>query len=626
MANNENKENKYREERKARIAKQKKKGKGGLNDEQLDKMGKVIGIVLAVVLCVGLVTGLISFFGIPQKLATAVKVGDKKYSVAEYNYFYTATFLSYYNQAYSYDSQYGEGMGKLFTGGFDIAVSPDLQTKEITVDEEASATEDSEIEEGTTSAADETISTTKTITWTEYFHQMTVETLEQFTYYLEKAEEEGIEIDDEAQAEIDEQIETIRGYATSNNNHYSVSRYIALQYGKGLNEKTVRKILKWQALVDAYLEAREDSYAADVTDEEIEEVYNQDTTSYDVIDIRLFGFPLEAYFEDEDVTETATYTDDEQYARAEEFVSKATSEELFYELAKEYAEDYEAENFEDDSATYTAHVDKSTISSNVNDEAAEWAMTAEAGEIKYFATDTYIYVIYIVNPAYRNEETLKNVRHLLVTFEEDTVDDVADDADLFDLALALYNGEATVEEGTTTVVDTTEEGTTDVIETLPTKSEILATLGGYIQEYYNGTDEIDGSTEEAFANIANLYSEDTSSTSDDAGGLISDIDRGTYVSEFEDWAYDESRQPGDIDIIESSYGYHIMYFVSANDEPSWKADIRSTIASEKQTEAESADEANYADTAVESTVTMKWAYKKAEKFVVDMYENINSQS
>ena len=33
------------------------------------------------------------------------------------------------------------------------------------------------------------------------------------------------------------------------------------------------------------------------------------------------------------------------------------------------------------------------------------------------------------------------------------------------------------------------------------------------------------------------------------------------VAEFEDWCFDSARKPGDCDIIETTYGYHLMYFV-----------------------------------------------------------------
>ena len=34
------------------------------------------------------------------------------------------------------------------------------------------------------------------------------------------------------------------------------------------------------------------------------------------------------------------------------------------------------------------------------------------------------------------------------------------------------------------------------------------------------------------------------------------------VTEFNDWCFDESRQPGDTGIVETSYGVHVMYFDS----------------------------------------------------------------
>ena len=35
---------------------------------------------------------------------------------------------------------------------------------------------------------------------------------------------------------------------------------------------------------------------------------------------------------------------------------------------------------------------------------------------------------------------------------------------------------------------------------------------------------------------------------------------------FEDWCFDESRKAGDVGIVETSYGYHVMYFVETQEE------------------------------------------------------------
>ncbi len=76
----------------------------------------------------------------------------------------------------------------------------------------------------------------------------------------------------------------------------------------------------------------------------------------------------------------------------------------------------------------------------------------------------------------------------------------------------------------------------------------------------NKTDE--EKTEEAFGELAKSHSEDTSAS---IGGLIADIYPDQTVKEFNDWCFDENRQQGDVEIIESEYGFHIMYYVGESD-------------------------------------------------------------
>ena len=37
------------------------------------------------------------------------------------------------------------------------------------------------------------------------------------------------------------------------------------------------------------------------------------------------------------------------------------------------------------------------------------------------------------------------------------------------------------------------------------------------------------------------------------------------VTNFENWCFDESRQPGDSGLVRTEFGYHIMYFVGAEE-------------------------------------------------------------
>ena len=85
-------------------------------------------------------------------------------------------------------------------------------------------------------------------------------------------------------------------------------------------------------------------------------------------------------------------------------------------------------------------------------------------------------------------------------------------------------------------------------------------------------------TEDSFAALAKEKTDDTGSK--ETGGLYEDItSTSSYVPEFLNWSL-ASHKKGDTGIIKTDYGYHIMYFVGADNMQKWESDVRSTIASE----------------------------------------------
>ena len=84
-------------------------------------------------------------------------------------------------------------------------------------------------------------------------------------------------------------------------------------------------------------------------------------------------------------------------------------------------------------------------------------------------------------------------------------------------------------------------------------------------------------TEDAFAALAVANSTDPGSASN--GGLYSNIYKGEMVPSFEDWCFDPARQSGDTGIVESSNGYHVMYFVSTNENPYWYVQAETSLKS-----------------------------------------------
>lgn len=72
-------------------------------------------------------------------------------------------------------------------------------------------------------------------------------------------------------------------------------------------------------------------------------------------------------------------------------------------------------------------------------------------------------------------------------------------------------------------------------------------------------------SEDSFAALAMENSQDGSAST---GGLYTDVVKGQMVEAFENWCFDESRKTGDYGIVETEFGYHLMFFVDSR--PVWK--------------------------------------------------------
>lgn len=93
---------------------------------------------------------------------------------------------------------------------------------------------------------------------------------------------------------------------------------------------------------------------------------------------------------------------------------------------------------------------------------------------------------------------------------------------------------------------------------------------------------LENPSEEAFAELAKVNTEDPGSK--DNGGLYEDVYPGQMVDPFNDWCFDASRQPGDTGIVETSYGFHVMYFVSGTDTYYWKTKAEQSIKTNRMYE------------------------------------------
>lgn len=501
----------YRDDRKARLAQSAKKSqKKSEKSKAAAKIVKmVVAIVLAVVVAGGIVWKVLDDTAAIKKNTTVFSLGDDiRVSEVEFTYYYS----QYLNNIYSYAQQYAMyGMNI----GIDPTKSPDEQNYGTDADG-------------------------KEMLLSDYLKNETISALQTYKIIYAEAINAGYKLTDDEQKSIDDQVEELRNTAAENK--YSLNAYLKASYGKGINEKFLRKQLEMQNIVSRYQSDTSkkltDSYSA----ADIKAVYDKDHSAYNAVDARTLSFAIETLTaKDGETSEQLAARQKAAAAKvkaeAEAALKSCTSEKAFLEQAKK--KNSSTENYDAESATALNEAAKSTITSYVSEDAAKWAFDSarKAGDVKLFEVgsdgnvSSYV-ILYINKGSYA--PMASNVRHILISFTDN----------------ASSSSEATDEQ----------------------KKAAKASADKIYKEWQSGA-----KTEDSFAALAKEKSKDTGSAAD--GGLISGItSSANYVESFRNWATDSSRKVGDTGIVESEYGYHIMYY--SGSDYAWKSAIRSAKASE----------------------------------------------
>lgn len=537
MENNKTQAEIYREERKARLAKA--AAKQAKKSPKLSKTkriaGKVIAVALAVVVAFGAIGGILNFFGVPQKVLK-VSIGDFDYSfsVAEFNYYYYNTWYSYHSTAYQYESYYGEGMGVSLTG-YDYTKAP---TEQEYTDDMASMT----------GLSLEDLGNPEKATWADAFSYATVNTILQIKYGVEKALEAGITLTEEEEKEIDDYINDVSDTAKSND--YSLDRWLHTQIGKGLSKNNIYEIQKEAHLATAYYDKLEKDTTNAITDDEINAEYKANPDFYDILNARIYTLSaIEADVKD-DATEDEKKAAEDKAAtetknNADKFLNSVTDEKSFVTAAQNaiLTEDNKSE-IKAEESTLAENIGYADLEA-VSEDLAKWAFddARKVGDKTAIKNGDGSYtLIYLTTLAQKDvRASSSDVRHILVAFDKKT-DDKGNAVTLTDAEVAEYKAEA---------------------------QKIL--------------DEFNKNpTVENFAELTKKYTDDVDSAgSPNNGGLYENVaDDGQYVEAFTNWAVDTARKPGDTGIVQTEYGYHVMYYVEANDD-AWYASVKNALFTEK---------------------------------------------
>ncbi len=407
------------------------------------------------------------------------------------------------------------------------------------------------------------------------FFESALSTAKQVLVLCEDAKANGIELTDKELAAADAEIDSIDSFSGA--------------FGTGVSEKDARKAAHLFALASKYSEIKNEEIEDSVTDEDIKSYIEENKKDFYSATYLVYELVLKAsnYTDDEAGFETAkakadkivealtaakteaefktilvNYIADRDFmtefnknlgeaTMPEQGVLDAALEKIKDALIKEFVNDEEVGEITE-GETYSAIFStvhkslKTTVNTAVSNNSAAYTEVDDDTDeyMKWLLADTtealqtntidgsddteYSKTVYMmVNPLHLDESATKEVAHLLVEARKETAKE------------------------------------DEIAEAKKKAEELLA-------QFKAGE-----MTHEAFEALAEANTADS--------GVTYTFAKGEMVEEFENWAFDESRKAGDVDIVQSDYGFHIMYFVGDGDVV-YKNTARSAIASEKYTE------------------------------------------
>ncbi len=307
-----------------------------------------------------------------------ITVGDMGVTAAELIYLYNSVYSYYYNQAYQMDSNYGEGMGKAMMG-FDYTVSP---AQQFTTDDKGNK-----------------------ITYSEFFGKTAIEAFEQTAYFCSLAKDSGITLSDEETQALEENAASFARTAESYG--MTADEFAEQQFGAGINMYVLMKSTLDQMLAESFKTKMAEDAAKALTDDELEAYYDEHTEDFTTVSFRMLQLALK-------VADDGSNDLEKKQAQADGFVAAVKSEDAFIAEAKKL----DPEAFADTDKTKIDGVKYGALNQYISADAAKWCFdeARKTGDIASFATENYVYIIYITQPAARDENLLPSVRHLLVTF------------------------------------------------------------------------------------------------------------------------------------------------------------------------------------------------------------------
>ena len=413
---------------------------------------------------------------------TAVKIGDQNHSPAEVNYYYANAYYDFANNYGSYASIFG----------LDTSNGPfSLRRQECNM-----------LENGT---------------WRDYFLQGAYGSMAQVQGLCSYAKAEGLTLGEEELADLDEQMTALESSAKSYG-YSSVNKFLAANYGTGVNAKLMREIMSNSALASLAYNHYVDGL--NYSDEELENYYASLEGSNDYYSYVAYTVSAETVTGEDGSAAPTEQTLAEARASADAVMASYLDDKDTEDVSERLSAAVEGATDE-----VTELSASRTTGAALNAAYADWLKDSarKTGDVTVAENSDgtgYFVVAYIGHDD--NHYPVVSVRHILVEAEAD------ENGTWSDKALDVAKNRA---------------------------EEILA-------EWESGD-----RTEESFAALAEQYSTDTGSNTN--GGLYENIAKGQMVEEFDAFCFGD-RKPGDTAVVYGSNGqyagYHVVYFVGEGEE------------------------------------------------------------
>ena len=367
-----------------------------------------------------------------------------------------------------------------------------------------------------------------------YFAEMAKDDINRYVILMSKAKELGYTLTDEEQEQVEEAVGMIDTYAKMYGQ--TTDEYLASNYSEEVTADTVRKSYTLEAYAYKYYYDLLDSW--EISEDELISYRDAKPEKFRKVDI------INAWF-GAGIAEGAT--DDEKSAamqnalkEAEDFASLSSDIETFKSAiinrgkddAKAAAEANREEFVPASDEEYLSAATVNGYAYSASNLVCKWAFSDErqVGDIEVIGSESGCFVCCLTATPYYDDYPLVNVRHI---------------------PIATVNHE-------------NAEATKKLAETA-------------YNELINGS-----KTDEEFDDLIAKYSDDPNSASD--GGVLNGIAKGDTINlfsqSFDDWCFAPERKAGDVGMVETSYGYHIIYYAGTG-EIKWKYDAKSDILAQK---------------------------------------------